>query len=282
MDLLMRLEKQAADAGGGVHTLIGNHEAMNIYGDLRYVSPGEYASYATGNTVTRPASFADFKGPLTDGAQPGDPSASADPSGSPGFAERRAAFAPDGPYGAWIRSHNSVIKIDRTLFVHAGLGPKYVDWQIGAINTAVRQELSDLTRLHGGVTIDPDGPLWYRDLAAGDEQQLAPLVDKLLEHFNVDRIVVGHTYADAAITPRFGGKVILIDIGISRVYDNIGKIGALEIDDGNAYALHRGQKLELPKDENGPDMLRYLREAAVLDPAPSPLLQRIDELTKNQ
>ena len=33
MDLLMRLEKQAAEAGGYVHALIGNHEAMNVYGD---------------------------------------------------------------------------------------------------------------------------------------------------------------------------------------------------------------------------------------------------------
>ena len=42
----MKLEKQAAAAGGAVHALIGNHEAMNVYGDLRYVSPGEFASYA--------------------------------------------------------------------------------------------------------------------------------------------------------------------------------------------------------------------------------------------
>jgi hypothetical protein len=53
MDLLMRLEKQAAAAGGGVHALLGNHEAMNVYGDLRYVSPGEFASYAKGEVAPR-------------------------------------------------------------------------------------------------------------------------------------------------------------------------------------------------------------------------------------
>jgi TPR repeat protein len=94
MDLLMRLEKQAAAAGGAVHCLIGNHEAMNIYGDLRYVSPGEFASYSPSNGVAlRPASYDDFKGPLTDNAQPGD--SAADPSNAPGFAERRGAVAPD-------------------------------------------------------------------------------------------------------------------------------------------------------------------------------------------
>ena len=49
MDLLIKLEKQSAAAGGAVHCLIGNHEAMNVYGDLRYVSPGEYAAWEAGN-----------------------------------------------------------------------------------------------------------------------------------------------------------------------------------------------------------------------------------------
>jgi hypothetical protein len=81
-------------------------------------------------------------------------------------------------------------------------------------------------------------------------------------------------------TPRFGGKVVLIDIGLSRVYDNVGKMGCLEIEGDRVSAIHRGQRLELPKDEKGPDMLRYLRTAAALDPAPSPLLKRIAELEK--
>ena len=59
MDLLMKLEKQAAAAGGAVHALIGNHEAMNVYGDLRYVSPGEFASYAQGPDASR-----EFRSPI--------------------------------------------------------------------------------------------------------------------------------------------------------------------------------------------------------------------------
>src|ERR1700730_7211921 len=31
LDLLMKLEQQAAKAGGYLHALIGNHEAMNLY-----------------------------------------------------------------------------------------------------------------------------------------------------------------------------------------------------------------------------------------------------------
>jgi hypothetical protein len=55
-------------------------------------------------------------------------------------------------------------------------------------------------------------------------------------------------------------------------------MGCLVIEGKEAYALHRGQKLELPKDQHGPDMLRYLREAAALDPKPSALEPRILEL----
>ena len=39
LDLLVTLEKQANKAGGRVHSLIGNHELMNFYEDLRCVSP---------------------------------------------------------------------------------------------------------------------------------------------------------------------------------------------------------------------------------------------------
>ena len=57
MDHLMRLEREAERAGGRVHALIGNHEAMNIGGDLRYVDPGEYAAFADRNSPRRRAAF---------------------------------------------------------------------------------------------------------------------------------------------------------------------------------------------------------------------------------
>jgi TPR repeat protein len=277
MDLLMKLEKQAAAAGGAVHALIGNHEAMNVYGDLRYVSPGEFASYVHGGEASREIGYG--QSTIREPARPEIVRVAMTTNTPAGYVEHRAAFAPDGVYGRWIRSHNSIIRINRTLFLHAGLGAKYEDWPLDRINDEVRAELNDFTKLHGGAATDEDGPLWFRGLAKDDEQTLTPLVDQLLKHFDVDRIVIGHTYAQAAITPRFGGKVVMIDIGLSRVYDNIGKVGCLEIDGDHALAIHRGQKLELPKDE-GADLLRYLREAAALDPKPSPLEARIGELQK--
>ena len=42
---LQALQKEAPAAGGKVVVLVGNHEAMNVTGDLRYVDPGEYAAF---------------------------------------------------------------------------------------------------------------------------------------------------------------------------------------------------------------------------------------------
>jgi TPR repeat protein len=278
MDLLIRLQKQAPSAGGAVYCLLGNHEAMNVYGDLRYVSTAEYLAFAPQNSqADRTAAYPDQTAITAKAAPETDPARwqGERPAGSE---ERRAAFSEEGEYGKWLRGENAIIKIDRTLFVHAGLGQKYADWSIERINDEVHRELADFTRLHGGIVTDEQGPLWYAGLAKGDEQQMEPLVDALLRHFDVDRIVVGHTYAGGAVMPRFGGKVILVDAGISRVYDNVAKIACLEVDNGQPYALHRGEKLALPKDEDGPDMLRYLKAAEALDPKPSPLDARIASL----
>jgi len=275
MDLLMKLEQQAASAGGRVHALTGNHEAMDVYGDLRYVSPGELASYRELNT--HDVSYIENRSALTADAKPELDRTRWKSDSVPGFAEHRAAFSPEGKYGKWIRGHNAMIKIDDTLLAHAGLGPKYASWSLDQINNEVRDELNHFEKLHGGIVTDEEGPLWYRDLAKADEAGLQPFVSALLSHFGAKRIVIGHTYTNAAITPRFQGQAILVDIGLSRVYDNVSKIACLVIENGKAYALHRGQGLALPNDDDA-DMLRYLKQAAALDPKPSPLEPRIAAL----
>ena len=53
LDLLIRLEAQAQKAGGRVHALLGNHEVMNMLGDLRYVSADEYKQFRTPESERR-------------------------------------------------------------------------------------------------------------------------------------------------------------------------------------------------------------------------------------
>ncbi|MBM3790697.1 MAG: protein-tyrosine-phosphatase [Acidobacteria bacterium] len=284
MDLLMKLEKQAGKAGGFVHVLIGNHEAMNVYGDLRYTTPAEYEEFRTGDSERIRQAFlereieARRKQAEAEGQafEPDEAFRREWEEEHPlGYFEHRFAYGPNGKYGQWIRSRNVVIRIDDSLFVHGGIGPKYADFPPDAINDKVRGELADYSLLEGGFATDREGPLWYRGLAQGDELELGPHVDAVLKHFGVRRIVIGHTPTRTTILPRFEGKVILADVGLSGYYG--GPPACVIIEKGKPYALHRGQKLAIPSD-GGVGLLAYLRSAAALDPSPSPIQKVIEEL----
>src|SRR5213594_4091918 len=53
LDLLMTLQKEAPRRNGGVRVSLGNHEVMNIIGDLRYVVPEDYAAFADARSEQR-------------------------------------------------------------------------------------------------------------------------------------------------------------------------------------------------------------------------------------
>ena len=58
-----------------------------------------------------------------------------------GWVEHRQAWAATGRYGRWIATHDAVIRINDTLFLHAGLGPVYAAAPRPAMNDAVRAAL---------------------------------------------------------------------------------------------------------------------------------------------
>ena len=62
LDLLMRLQDEAAAAGGEVVALIGNHEGMNLMGFYRDVNPEVYATFVDDQSEKRrKAAFKEFK-----------------------------------------------------------------------------------------------------------------------------------------------------------------------------------------------------------------------------
>ena len=238
MDLMIALEKQAAKAGGCVHALVGNHEAMNVYGDQRYTVPGEYEAFRRANSVEIRDYFWQ-QSKLDESARQ-----KWDEEHPLGYFEHRIEFLPEGTYGKWIRSHNAAVKINDTLFVHGGISPQYAATPLTSINDQVRKELDGSIPPPEAMIVSEDGPLWYRGLAEGDEQALAAHVDAILANFGVKRIVVGHTVMPG-VTPRFGGKVIVIDVGLSKYYG--GTPAALIFEGGKFYALSRGVKTRLPE-----------------------------------
>jgi Calcineurin-like phosphoesterase len=267
MDLLMDLEKEAAKAGGYVHALIGNHEAMNLYGDLRYTTPGEFAAFATNDSERVRAGF--WKQEAKKSPRPNfDDQRKWEAEHPLGWFEQRIAYSSKGVYGKWIRSHNAVIKINDTIYMHGGISPRYVSEPLEWINEMVAAELNDLTSIKkDGPVMGTDSPLWYRGLSQDDGPEIAAHVDKVLAAYGIKRIVVSHTVMPGAIIPRFGGKVIVIDVGITAVYG--GHRACLLLEDGVPYAIHRGVKLDLPS--GGAEYVSYLKKALALEPPGSPL-----------
>jgi hypothetical protein len=283
MDLLMKLEGQAKKSKGYVHALIGNHEAMNVYGDLRYVHPGEYASFQTPRSQeVRERAYEESVRQIKDG-QPreqwpdfeGAYRAHWEKEYPLGYFEHRQAFSPSGKYGKWIIDHNVIIKINGILFLHGGIGPNYAASNAREINKQAREAFRDFNRLKGGVLVDSEGPLWYRGLANNEEAAEMPHLEAVLSSFEAKRIVIGHTPTAGTVIPRFGGRVLLIDVGLAAAYGR--RLACLVVEGGEFYSLHRGEKLPLPAD-SGPGLLEYLKKAAALDPQPSPLLPLITSL----
>ena len=273
MDLLMQLEKEADKAGGHVHALIGNHEAMNVYGDLRYTTPAEFAAFADNDSERVRAGF--WKREMKQNPHPAlDAQRKWEEAHPLGWFEQRIAFSSEGKYGKWIRSHNAVVKINDTIYLHGGISPRYASMTVKQINEAVVAELNDLPAMkQDGAVMGTDSPLWYRGIALEDGPAIAAHLDRVFAANGVKRIVISHTVTPGAIVERFGGKVIMIDTGMTAVYG--GHRACLLLEDDKVYAVHRGEKLDLPT--GGAEYIAYLKKALALEPPGSALPKYIAE-----
>jgi hypothetical protein len=232
LDLIRQLEKEAERAGGAVHALIGNHEVMRMLGDLRYVAPGEYEAFQTNRSEETRKKFVEQAPPDTR-----DKALAQTPLGQ---VEMRIAFGHEGEYGKWIRTHDAVARINGVLFLHGGISPAVAAQSCDDINATVRRELTadlDKTRAAplSSLTAREDGPLWYRGLT----QIAEPEIDDVLAKQHVTAIVVGHTVTPTGrVTPRFGGKVVMIDTGMQPAYVPQGRASAVEFKNGTVTAIY--------------------------------------------
>jgi hypothetical protein len=278
MDLLMRLSKEARKAGGMVHPLTGNHEAMNMLGDLRYVTPEEFAAFKGPDSVRyRDALWERLRQEREAKGEPAPTEEERrrfDAEHPLGWVEHRLAFSPKGEYGRWIAQANAVIRIGDALFLHGGIAPKYADFSLKDLDQFVRAELKEADPATALVSQDPEGPLWYRGLAQ-DDPALEPHLEAVLKRHGARRIVIGHTPTEGLVMPRFGARVIQIDVGLSKAYG--GPPACLLLEDGRAFALHRGKRLALPEETGGP-LVRYVREVVALEPGSKNLKVLLDRL----
>ncbi|MXO61166.1 hypothetical protein GRI89_16605 [Altererythrobacter salegens] len=254
---LQKLEKAAPRAGGKTILLVGNHEAMNVTGDLRYVSAGEYAAFADGKSKARrdrlfdrnsASIIASYKEQVPDGSIPAIKRLW-EGTYPLGKIEHRLAWAPKGEIGMWVMSHPAVAEIDGTLFVHGGLSVEYSVRPIAEINKQVRAALASDTGEEPSILTDPHGPLWYRgnvsragedETERKDEVEPPSIEDELaqvLAAYGAKRLVVAHTPDLNGIEASNGGRLVRVDTGISSVYG--GPRSYLEITGGKALAWRK-------------------------------------------
>lgn len=271
---LQKLEKQALKAGGRLHLLIGNHEHMNITGDLRYVHPGEYEAFENRNSKQLRKNYYAYVVKTIEQQRATLLAGGDDASHLPvpdedfkrdwynehplGFVEHRVAWQQGGELFEWIAAHNTVIRINDILFLHGGLSAELLPLSVTDINERVRAELNRDAFKGEPLGTSDNGPLWYRGLARGDEAAVRPALDSVLAHYEAAMIVLGHTPDLNAITPRFGGQVVIIDTGISAYYG--GHLASLLIEDGTATAIHGDHRLALPT--NTEEILPYFEALA--------------------
>jgi hypothetical protein len=278
---IKKLQRQAIAAGGKVHALVGNHEAMNMMGDLRYVHPGEYSALRTGKSRQLRAQYYTRE---VERLSALDVNFVADKeflrrwqaTYPLGYVEHRQAWLPTGEVGSWVLANSAIVKINRNLFVHGGVSPSLLSLSIAQINEQIKAELNGDIGEESGLSESDDGPLWYRGLASNSQLQEAAHVDAVLQAYGVDRIIIGHTPGHGIILPRFEGKVIIVDTGISQSYG--GHIASLLLEENAAFAIQAQQKLALPTTEH--NLLPYLEQAAALATPTTALVNLIESLKK--
>src|SRR3989441_1206953 len=208
MDLMISVEQEAPKSGGRVVALMGNHEMMNLMGDLRYVTPENYASFSDGESEKR----------------------------------RKAAYQ---EYAGWRKGHSQLLAeleqpvlavTEEEWMTRHPLG--FIEQREAHVSTnELRQaKLERFLALGTWVSVREDGPLWFRGYDQWGEGDGAPQVEKILAAYHATNIVVGHTVQKTAhIRTRFGGKVFLIDTGMLASYYPGGKASALEIHEDDRY-----------------------------------------------
>jgi len=201
--LLYKLEKQAKEAGGKVHVLLGNHEYIVFSGDLRYI----HRKYAIASGLLK-THYKDLYGKNT-------------------------------VMGRWLRSKSTIVKINDNTFVHGGISKEFlgIPYNINQINNIMRESIDipeaelDSTGISYHYFGDK-GPVWYRGYFYDnlpDEE-----ISDILSDIYSKHIVVGHC-SNETVVELYDGKVYGVDSSIK-----LGEYGELLLIEGKKY--YRGTK----------------------------------------
>jgi hypothetical protein len=184
--LIYRLEQEARKSGGMVHLILGNHELMTFTGDSRYVADKYLYLFKNLNI------------------------------------DYQKNYSNKSVIGRWLKSKNTMVKINDLLFVHGGIHPDLLSYKVTAdsINNLVYSLLNAKRKKDkpSGALVDfllsINGPFWYRGMIQR-EQLYGSLNDEnlnsILKFYKVNKIMVGHSYLPA-ITQFYNAKIYGLDV----------------------------------------------------------------------
>ncbi len=283
IDHLRGLAKQAKRKGGYVHTLIGNHETMNVSGDLRYVHAGEFQAFETPQS----SQYREMQWKRqVDWMRTIDPEAFElldlvsfrkdwEQRVPLGWVEHRQAWGLGGEYGKWVNANPVAIRVNDTLFLHGGISAKYCQFSLQSLSEQVGEALANYDPAVPSIITDGLGPVWYRGLALEEEADVfSQTLDNILKRYSAKRIVIGHTPTGGVVWPRFDQRVVANDSGIATYYGS--HKGVLELTADGAVAIYGNQRLDLPT--KSAEREDYLRAVIELDSNNALLKQKLAQM----
>ena len=223
--LIYKLEQEAIKQNGKVHFILGNHEILNFQGNSRYAN----------KKYKRVAQIISKNDSLKVATQ--------------------FIYSDKTELGKWLRTKNVIEKIGNYIFVHAGLSPEILKYNvsISEINKIVRNnwdknlyDEEENNRVENFLT-GKKGIYWYRGLAQDykyydkiKENEL----NEVLKFYQATKIVFGHSVMED-ITKEFNGKTINTDVKHGQD-KNSEKTKGLLIENGVEFKINgKGTKTKL-------------------------------------
>jgi hypothetical protein len=206
--LIYHLEQQAAQQGGYIHFILGNHEVMNFQTDMAYVHD-RYIALAKRIS---------------------------------GLEDQREAYADllnkDNVLINWLKNKNCIERIGNILFVHGGIGPELLELKlsIDEINSIVRSSVQTgkVKDELAEFLLGKKGPLWYRGLVTHEDDS-KKIVQQALSFYSAEYLVVGHTVVDNV---SWGGQGKVIRVGVEHGTEKYSTHSqALLVDSGKFYRV---------------------------------------------
>ena len=199
---LTELHDKASKAGGAVYSLMGNHEFMNVIGDMSYVSHNNIRHFDNynhnGSTI------------------------------EDGLDGRKTAFEPGNKIANFLAcTRKMALIIGSNLFVHAGIIPEMIKkYKIEQMNKLLilflLDELKEPSIFKDLFLSGKTSPFWTRLFGNRiDDNNCIELLQPLKDVYNVNRIYVGHTpQLNTGITSQCNGRVWMTDVGMSKAFDD--------------------------------------------------------------